>query len=151
MAGKEGAGAPQALGRSRGGFGTKIHLAAADERRAVAMTLTPGQRGDAAAFPEVLGAVPAGCRAKRALADRAFDSNEIRGLLAERRIEAVIPSNPSRKQEIPYKKRVYRRRNRVERLVGKLKQFRRVATRYDKLAITFQAFIHVAVALIAIR
>jgi transposase len=71
--------------------------------------------------------------------------------LDQRRIEAVIPSNPTRKQEIPYSKRAYRRRNRVELLVSKLKQLRRIATRYDKLAATFQAFIHLAAALIAIR
>jgi transposase len=115
------------------------------------MTLTPGQRGDAVAFAEVLDAVPSRCRVRRALADRAFDSDEIRRSLKEKGIEAVIPSNSSRKQEIPYSKRVYRRRNRVERLVCKLKQFRRIATRYEKLATTFQAFIHLAAALIAIR
>src|SRR5262249_25647789 len=73
-----------------------IHLAAADENRAIAMKFTPGQQGGATIFQEVLDAASEHFRAKRALADRAFDSNHIRSLLSERGIEAVIPPSSTR-------------------------------------------------------
>lgn len=84
-------------------------------------------------------------------ADKAYDSDRIRASLAEKGIEAVIPSLKCRKEEIPHDKAKYRERNRVERLFGKLKQFRRIATRYEKLGKTFLAFIHLTAAFIMIR
>jgi len=63
----------------------------------------------------------------------------------------VIPSLACRKEEIPHDQKIYRQRNRVERFFSKLKQFRRVATRYDKLDETFLGFIHLAAALISMR
>jgi transposase len=113
--------------------------------------LTPGQRGDAPIFPELLDAVPAACPVEAAVADKAYDSDAIRATLAAREIEAVIPALACRKEPIPHDPVKYRERNRVERLIGKLKQFRGIATRYDKLAETFLAFIHLAAALIMIR
>jgi transposase len=113
--------------------------------------LTPGQRGDAPTFPEVLAAVPESCPVEAAVADKAYDSDAIRGALAARGIEAVIPSLACRKRPIPHDAATYKRRNEVERLFSKLKQFRRVATRYDKLAETFLAFIHLTAALIMTR
>jgi transposase len=86
-----------------------------------------------------------------AVADTEFDGNEIRDLLAERRIETVIPSNPGRTRVIPYNKRTSRRRNRIEQLVNKLKQSWRVATQYERLATTFQVFIYLVAAFISIR
>jgi transposase len=141
----------QALGRSRGGFGTKIHVAAADERTAVAVALTPGQQGDATVFDHLLAAVPAGVPVDHAAADMAYDSDANRWQLLERDIAPVIPSHPCRTEAIPHDRVLYKQRNRVERLINKLKQFRRVATRYEKLAMTFLAFVHLALALIAIR
>jgi transposase len=102
-------------------------------------------------FTEVLDAVPAECPVRRAIADKAFDSDAIRFELRDRSIAPVIPPTASRTEAIPYNRAAYRRRNRVERLVGKLKQFRRIATRYDKLAATFLAFIHLTAALIMLR
>src|SRR5262249_6153438 len=81
---KKGGQEAQALGRSRGGWGTKVHLAAADERTAVAVELTPGQRGDAPVFGALLGAVPAGVEVGHAVADKAYDSDAIRRSLRER-------------------------------------------------------------------
>jgi transposase len=149
--GKTGGQAAQDLGRSRGGFGTKIHLAAADERTTVAAVLTPGQTGDAPTFPAVRDAVPAACQPKSAAADKAYDSDAIRADLAKEGIEAVIPSLGCRKEPIPYDRKKYRERNRVERLVNRLKQFRRIATRYEKLSATFLALIHLTAALIMIK
>src|SRR5262245_9934540 len=148
---KKGGQAAQALGKSRGGWGTKVHLAAADERTAVAVVLTPGQQGDATVFDELLGAVPRAVDVEHGVADKAYDSDAIRWALLERDAAPVIPSNASRTELIPHDARLYRERNRVERLVGKLKQFRRIATRYEKLACTFLALLHLVAAFIKFR
>jgi transposase len=141
----------QALGRSRGGFGTKIHLAAADETTALDVVLTPGQAGDAPQYPALIAGVPEACPVQAAAADKSYDSDAIRADLKRRGIAPVIPPLACRKEAIPYDKTTYRQRNKVERLFNRLKQFRRVATRYDKLDETFLAFIHLTAALITIR
>ena len=74
--------------------------------------------------------------------DKAYDSNAIRQVLHEQGVEAVIPSKTNRIEEIPYDKEPYQCRQKVERFFNKLKHFRRIATRYDKLSRTFLAFIH---------
>ena len=76
---------------------------------------------------------------KHLIADKAYDANSLRQLLAKRRAKAVIPSTTSRRRSIPYNKAVYRQRNVIERMFARLKDFRRVATRYDKLARNFLA------------
>lgn len=126
-------------------------MAAADEKTPVAVVLTPGQAGDAPTCPTVLDAVPSDCPVTTAVADKAFDSDAIRADLKRRGIKAVIPSLGCRKKAIRDDKKAYRGRNKVERLFSKLKQFRRVATRYDKLDKSFLAFIHLTSALIMIR
>jgi transposase len=78
------------------------------------------------------------------LADKGYDSNQFRGLIAAAGAEAVMPSNRARSQAIPYDKVVYRDRNLVERFFNKIKHCRRVATRYDKLAANYLAFIQLA-------
>jgi transposase len=115
------------------------------------VVLTPGQAGDAPTYPELIAAVPEECPVDAAAADKGYDSDAIRADLKEREIEPVIPSLACRKRAIPYDKKTYRQRNRVERFFSKLKQFRRVATRYDKLDETFLGFIHLTAALISIR
>jgi len=115
------------------------------------MALTAGQAGDAPVFPHLLGAVPAGVPVRYGVADTAYDSAAVRAALRGRGAEAVIPSNPRRKEPIAHDAEVYRQRNRVERLVGKLKQFRRIATRYEKLGETFLALIHLVAAFIKFR
>lgn len=81
---------------------------------------------------------------RRLLADRAYDANHLRRCLAERGAEAVIPSTASRKIPIPYDVQAYRQRNLVERMWARLKHFRRVATRYDKLASNYLSAILIA-------
>jgi len=117
----------------------------------VAVILTPGPRGDAPTFPALKAAVPEACPFEAAVADKAYDSDDIRRDLAADEIEAVIPSLGCRKEPIPYDREKYRQRNKVERLIARLKQFRRVATRYDKLDERYLAFIHLTAALIMIR
>ncbi len=113
--------------------------------------MTPGQAGDAPQYPGLMAAVPAECPVEAAGADRSYDSDAIRSDLEAQGIEPVIPPRSNRKQAIRYDKSKYRRRNMVERLISRLKQFRRVATRYDKLDGTFLAFIHLTAALVMIR
>jgi transposase len=81
---------------------------------------------------------------RRLIADRAYDANALRHFLHEQDVEAVIPSTTSRKAPIPYDKDAYRQRNRIERMWSRLKDFRRVATRYDKLASNYAATVHIA-------
>lgn len=82
---------------------------------------------------------------RRLIADKAYDAESLRRWLEERRVEAVIPSTASRTKPYPLDRRAYRRRNVVERLICRLKNWRRLATRYDRLARNFLA----ALALVA--
>ena len=81
---------------------------------------------------------------RKLLADRGYDAGHLRKRLAERNAEAVIPTTTSRKRPIPYDVVAYRQRNTVERLWARLKDYRRVATRYDKLAENFLAMVQLA-------
>lgn len=83
---------------------------------------------------------------RRLLADKGYDADHFRRLLAERGAEAVIPSTTSRRAPIPYDAVAYRDRNRVERMWCRLKDFRRVATRYDKLARNYLSGVFIAAA-----
>jgi len=85
---------------------------------------------------------------RRLIADRGYDANHLRRFLAEQQAEAVIPSTTSRRQPIPYDDHAYRERNRIERMWCRLKDWRRIATRYDKLARNYLsgAFIAAAIA-----
>lgn len=83
-------------------------------------------------------------RMKRLIADRGYDANHLRHLLAQKGTEAVIPSTTSRRAPIPYDTHAYKLRNLVERMWCRLKDFRRVATRYDKLARNYLAAVLIA-------
>lgn len=83
--------------------------------------------------------------------DKAYDSDEIRANLRKQKIKPVIPTRSNRKKQVRHDKELYKQRNCVERLVGKLKQFRAVATRYDKLACTFLAIVHLVAAFVMAR
>jgi transposase len=81
---------------------------------------------------------------RKLLADRGYDADHLRTRLAERNAEAVIPTTTSRKRPIPYDVVAYRQRNTVERLWARLKDYRRVATRYDKLAANYLSSVLIA-------
>ena len=98
--------------------------------------LSPGNINDIAMAPALVAAAGP---IKRLIADKAYDANSLRQLLADRAIKTVIPSTASRSCPIPYSKSAYRQRNLIERMFARLKDFRRVATRYDKLARNFLA------------
>jgi transposase len=84
----------------------------------------------------------------RLIADKAYDTNRLRNWLEQNNIEAVIPSIARRKPLIPYDRQAYRQRNLIERMFARLKDFRRIATRYDKLARNFLAGIVLAATII---
>ena len=100
------------------------------------LLLSPGNINDIALAPALLAAAGP---IKRLIADKAYDANSLRQLLANQGAKAVIPSTTSRNLPIPYNKTIYRQRNLIERMFARLKDFRRVATRYDKLARNFLA------------
>lgn len=111
------------------------------------MVLTPGQRGDAPIAPALLD----GLSPKRVLADKAYDSNAIRSPVQRMGAEPVIPCNPKRKHAIPYDFQAYKVRNTVERCFNKLKHYRRIATRFDRRAVNFLSFLHLAAAMLWMR
>jgi len=113
--------------------------------------ITPGQQHDSTVVDAVLEVVPDACPIQAAVMDKAYDSDEIRANLKEQKIKPVIPTKSNRKKQIRHDKKLYAQRNCVERLVGKLKQFRAVATRYEKLACTFLAIVHVVAAFVMAR
>lgn len=92
-----------------------------------------------------------GVEGEAVLADKGYDSNAIREAIAAAGMKAVIPSNRSRKAIIPHDKTLYRERNRIERCFNKLKHFRRIATRYDRRAVHFLAFLCLAAAMLWMR
>ncbi|MEQ1771808.1 MAG: IS5 family transposase [Devosia sp.] len=132
---------PQAIGKSRGGWNTKIHLVAADDVRAIGFRLSPGQNGDGPEGRELIGEL--GCPSDGcALAmDMAYEGDETRGLATLLGFKPVVPPNPQRLKPWRLDKKLYRERNHVERLFRRLKGFRRVFTRYDKLDALFRAFV----------
>jgi transposase len=98
--------------------------------------LSAGNVNDIVLAPALIAAIG---RFKRLIADKAYDANSLRQLLARLGARAVIPSTTSRRTPIPYSKSLYRQRNLIERMFARLKDFRRIATRYDKLARNFLA------------
>jgi transposase len=128
-----------------------LHAAAADESTLVAAVVTPGQAHDAPVFDGLMAGVPEACPVDCVVADKSYDSDAIREGLTGRDVAAAIPGRSNRSVPVEYDADLYRERNKVERLIGKLKQFRRVATRYEKLDITFLAMLHLAAAFVMIR
>jgi putative transposase len=133
-----------AIGRSRGGQTTKIHALTDDIGRPLAFLITPGNIHDLVGARDLIGMVRS---PRRLLADRAYDARSLRDELAARRIKAVIPPNPTRKHPHRYDKTAYKGRNVIERMFCRLKDFRRIATRYDKRADIFLSAILLAAAI----
>jgi transposase len=117
------------MGRSRGGLTTKIHAIVDACGLPILLKLTEGQAHDGRSAEDMLGSVG---RGDILLADRAYDSNALRETLAARGARANVRAMPQRLNPPSFSKRLYRKRNLVERFFNKLKQFRAVATRYDK-------------------
>jgi putative transposase len=126
---------------------TKIHMLADTFGRPLRFRITPGQASDIRSAADLLE----GQRAEAVLADKAYDSNDLRDTIAAMKAEAVIPSKRNRKVFIPHDIDVYRHRNRIERCFNRLKHFRRFATRYDRQTVNFEGFVHLAAAMIWLR
>ena len=135
----------QAVGRSRGGRNTKIHALADAKGRLIAILLTGGEAHDCPVADRLIRRVKP---SKHMLADKAYDSAELRCELHERGSKPVIPNKSNRKQPFSFNNRVYKLRWRIENAFNRLKDFRRIATRYDKLARNYLASICLAAALV---
>ncbi len=142
----------QALGRSQGGFSTKIHIRVEGFGKPMRFVLTNGERHEAIAFKDLMQ----GGKVKRAgrgrpksrpryfLGDKAYSSSAVRQELRRCGITPVIPQRRNEKRRCRFNRGLYRERNRVERLINRLKQFRRVATRYEKCAHNYLAMLIIA-------
>ena len=108
--------------------------------RLLRLIVTPGQRGDAPQAPALLE----GLRAKHVLADAAYDSDAIRALIRRMKARACIKPNPTRVRKKRYDRQRYKHRNVIERFFRRIKQCRRIATRYEKKAANFAGFIWLA-------
>lgn len=144
---KNGGQAEQALGRSRGGFSTKIHAIVDGLGNPLRLFLTAGQRHDITQAPALICDLPF----EFLLADRAYDSHDFIDLLLAMEIEPVIPSKKNAKQPRDYDTWRYRERHLVECFIGKIKHFRRVFSRFDKLARRYLGFVQFASTLIWLR
>ena len=136
---------PRRIGRTKGGLNSKLHTVCDDTGRPIIMLLSEGQMSDHKGASLVLAALPP---AKTLIADRGYDSAAFRQALVAKGIEPCIPSSRSRKIPYPYDKTLYRQRHKVENLFAKLKDWRRIATRYDRCAHTFFSAICIAAAFI---
>jgi len=133
------------VGRSRGGRNTKIHALADAKGRLIAILLTGGEAHDCPVAKRII------CRvkpAKRLLGDRACDSGELREQLDNKGTKPVIPNRSNRKQPFRFSKRLYKLRWRIECAFNRLKDFRRIATRYDRLARNYLAYVCLTAALV---
>jgi transposase len=160
-AGAAGGQAAEALGRSRGGFSTKIHVRAEGGGKPMAFALSGGERHESLYVEALLAADPVrrGGRGRPRVRpgqvvgdDKGYSYRTVRDALASRGIPAVIPrrrdQRPDDRRHRPFDRAAYRERNRVERLINRLKQCRRVATRYEKRAAHCLAMLTLAAVLL---
>ena len=145
----------QAIGRSRGGPSTKIHALTDACGRAAAFIRGPGNGGDISSAPALSGPVArfgaafgpfSGhcCAIPCQAMDKGYDANSLPKRLAASNTEAVIPSTKSRKRPIPHDAQAYSARNLIKRTFGRPRDWRRIATRYDKLAINVASAVAIA-------
>lgn len=130
---------------------TKIPAVWASEADAVDIRIPAGPVGDAPVGEALVDALDLRDGSRHAAMDKAYDSNAIRAKLNAKGITPVIPPKSNRLEIVVYDQERYKQRNNVERLFNKLKQFRRVATRYEKLKANFLAFVTVALIVIMLR
>lgn len=142
----------EALGWSKGGFSTKIHLRCEGNGRPITFLLTVGERHEAVVFEQLMeqGAVKRTgsgrprLRPKRVVGDKGYSSHKIRCYLRRRGIRYSIPRKDNEKHRGKFDKSLYRQRNQVERCFNRLKQYRRIATRYEKNAENYLAMLTLA-------
>lgn len=126
---------------------TKIHMAVRGLGCPVRFILTAGQRGDAPQAAPLIEGLPA----EVVMADTAYDADHLRQAIADKGAVAVIPNNPSRTRKYSLDKHLYAQRHLVECCFSKLKQFRRVATRFEKTARNYLAVVTLAAIILWLR
>ena len=132
----------QAIGISRGGRTSKLHGLTDAQGRPRLLMLSAGNVNDMTMASALID--KADGRFNRLIADRGYDTNAIRAAIANQGAQVVIPSTATRRAPIPYDRDAYKARSLVERLWCRLKDWRRIATRYDKLARNFLAAVLIA-------
>jgi transposase len=135
------------LGRSRGGFGTKIHARVSGLGLPVTVVLTPGQAADVSQAEALMEGIPA----EVVIADKGYDSQAVVERIEAQGAEAVIPSRKNNKEQRRYDRERYKDRNLAERFWRRVKEYRRVATRYEKTARNFLGFVLVASIMVLLR
>ena len=129
------------LGRSRGGLTSKLHAVCDAAGKPVRLLLTAGQVSDYRGAAALVASLPA---ATSLIADRGYDSDRFRTALTAQGITSCIPGRRHRKNPIEYDTALYKHRNQIERMFGRLKDWRRIATRYDRCAHTYLSAICLA-------
>jgi len=130
----------QAMGRTKGGLNTKLSALVDRHGRAVALSLSSGSQHD----QHAVGPVLARARGHRIVADKGFDADVFRQKLRQQRTRCCIPPKRGRRQRIRFHRGYYRCRHQIENFFGRIKVHRRISTRYEKLALTFLAFVQFA-------
>ncbi len=136
-----------AIGRSRGGPSTKVHLIVDALDLPVAFEITAGQQHDIKSALPLIAQVDPSCL----LADKAYDSDAIRADLAAREAVAVIPPKANRKAPLPFDKELYKARSAVECTINLLKQARRFATRYEKTLRNYASVVAIGCSMLWLR
>ena len=136
------------MGRSKGGLTTKIHAVVDAEGRPIKLDLTAGQINDCKPALDLLEVLETGTIL---LADKAYDTKAIRTFAAEKKVWANIPPRKNRKGKFVFNTWLYKQRNLVERFFNKLKNYRGIATRYDRDPKNFLAAIKIVALRISIR
>lgn len=132
-------GKPRQIGRSRGGLNTKIHLICNDNFQPLDFKITPGQESDTTVGHEMVSENLH--RMKDLLADRAYDANKTRNLLARKKVSTCIPPKSNRIDNITYDRTLYKQRHKIENMFGWLKDWRGVALRCHRNAHTFESLV----------
>ena len=136
------------MGRSRGGLTTKIHARVDAKGHPIRLLISPGEVHDIICAEALLDGLE---KRTIVIADKGYDANRVRAHIRAQGAIPNIPNRANRKKKFRWKKAIYRERNYVERFFSKLKQFRRIATRYEKLGANFLAFVKIAAVRIWLR
>jgi transposase len=131
------------MGHTKGGLNTKIHALVNARSQALVIALSGGNQADISLAEQLTECLPEG---STLVGDKGYDSSTLRQTAATKGIKTCIPARSNRTTTtVPFAPRIYRRRHRVENFFEKIKRYRRVATRYDKLAETFLGFVCLAI------
>lgn len=145
-AGGRGGPTANAIGRSRGGFSTKLHAVVTLEGQPIELRITPGQQHEATIAEELLDFV----HGDNCLADGGYDADRILEAARDRSLKPIIPASKCRNRSRRLNRELYRLRYRVEVFFHRLKCYRRIATRYDKTSVCFLAFLHVVCSVLCV-